>query len=91
MVECLNYNELKLLILKIISTHESIDAGSLLQELHSTQINLETHAVRMALMRYYKLGLLKRTRVAGAFRYSLSERGIARLTWLQQRAEGKTQ
>lgn len=87
----LDYNELKLLILRIILEHGPMDGSSLLKELASQEFNVEIHAVRMALMRYYKLGLLKRVRAGGAFSYSLSERGIARLDWLEKQTKSKKQ
>jgi DNA-binding transcriptional regulator PaaX len=90
-VSWLNYNELKLLILRVIMEHGSIDGSSLSEELSSKEFNVEIHAVRMALMRYYKLGLLKRVRAGGAFSYSLSERGIARLDWLKKQTKSKEQ
>jgi DNA-binding transcriptional regulator PaaX len=37
----------------------------------------------MALMRYYRQGLLKRVRSGGQFTYSLTDRGIRRLEWLE--------
>jgi DNA-binding transcriptional regulator PaaX len=43
----------------------------------------------MALMRYYKQGLLKRERQGGVFTYALSERGAQRLRWLEQQAHTK--
>ncbi len=68
-----------------------MDGGSLLEELASREFKVEIHAIRMALMRYYKLGLLKRARKGGAFTYSLSERGIARLDWLENQTKSKKQ
>jgi DNA-binding transcriptional regulator PaaX len=83
----LDYNQLKLLILRIISDHVAIDANSVLAELVSAGARADIHAVRMALVRYHRLGLLKRDRVGGMYRYSLSERGIARLRWLERQSE----
>jgi DNA-binding transcriptional regulator PaaX len=85
----LDYNQLKSLVLRIISEHGSMDANSVLSELATSGIRADVHAARMALMRYHKLGLLKRERVGGMFRYSLSQRGIARLSWLEQQ-KGKS-
>jgi DNA-binding transcriptional regulator PaaX len=45
---------------------------------------MDIHALRMALMRYYKQGLLKRERAGGMFTYTLTERGIQRLRWLEE-------
>ena len=44
---------------------------------------LEIHAVRMALMRYYRQGLVLRKKAGGSFSYSLSDRGSRRLEWLE--------
>jgi DNA-binding transcriptional regulator PaaX len=53
---------------------------------------MDIHALRMALMRYYKQGLLKRERAGGMFTYALTERGIQRLRWLEQQTlKSKTQ
>jgi len=80
----LDYNQLKSLILRRISDHVAMDANSVLAELVADGIRIDVHAVRMALVRYHRLGLVKRERAGGMFRYSLSERGIARLRWLEQ-------
>ena len=79
----MDYNELKLPVLNIISHTGSIDSGTLTKLLAEKKIVIEIHAVRMALMRYYKQGLLRRERTGGMFRYSLSERGVRRLRWLE--------
>lgn len=86
----MDYNQLKSLILRIILDHVAIDANSVLAELVSGGVRADIHAVRMALVRYHRLGLLKRERAGGMYRYSLSERGIARLRWLEQQ-KGKWQ
>jgi len=52
----------------------------------SKEITLDIHALRMALMRYYKQGLLNRERSGGTFTYTISERGIQRLRWLEGQA-----
>ena len=39
-------------------------------------------AVEMALLRYWRQGLLSRSRRAGRFQYALTERGLARKEWL---------
>jgi DNA-binding transcriptional regulator PaaX len=80
----LDYNQLKLAILRLLSDTGSLDSGDLAKKLESNGILLEIHALRMALMRYYKQGLLKRERHGGVLIYSLSERGLQRLHWLKQ-------
>jgi len=44
---------------------------------------VEIHAVRMALMRYYRQGLLLRKKEGGSFSYNLSDRGLHRFEWLE--------
>jgi len=80
----MEYNELKLRLLAILAKREGTDSASLSRELSESGLEIEIHAVRMAVMRYYKLGLLKRKRSGGMFIYSLTDRGIQRLRWLQE-------
>lgn len=79
----LHYNQLKELILRAL-LEEPKDSLLLVEEL-SRQRNgrFEIHAVRMALVRYYKQGLLNREKRAGVFNYSISDRGRRRLQWLE--------
>ena len=80
----MDYNRLKLVILQALSDAGPTDSEALAKRLEPTGILVEIHALRMALMRYYKLGLLKRERQGGVLVYSLSERGTERLRWLQE-------
>lgn len=80
----MDYNELKLRILAILAKREGMDSTSVAREVTSAGVTIDIHALRMALMRYYKLGLLKRERAGGTFTYSLSQRGLERLRWLEQ-------
>ena len=81
----LDYNVLKLRILRLLSKTGPADSGSLACTIAETkEIALDIHALRMALMRYYKQGLLKRERAGGRFKYALTERGIQRLRWLEE-------
>gem|GEM_PF-970799 len=81
----LNYNVLKLRILRLLSKTGPTDSSSLASTIaESKEITLDIHALRMALMRYHKQGLLKRERAGGTFTYALTERGIQRLRWLEQ-------
>jgi hypothetical protein len=80
----LDYNQLKRLLLRTLVDSGPIDSSSLCQRLSASRKDpFEIHAVRMALVRYYRQGLLKRIRSGGEFKYSLSSRGIARLQWLE--------
>jgi DNA-binding transcriptional regulator PaaX len=84
----LDYNVLKLRILRLLSKAGAADSNSLASTMmESNDAAIDIHALRMALMRYYKQGLLKREKVGGVFRYALTERGIQRLRWLEDQAE----
>ena len=89
----LDYNLLKLRILRLLSKTGPADSGSLASTIaEMKEISMDIHALRMALMRYYKQGLLKRERVGGIFTYALTERGIQRLRWLEaQTLKSKTE
>jgi DNA-binding transcriptional regulator PaaX len=83
----LDYNQLKRVLLRVLADNGPLDSDSLLQILTSSwKVQLEIHAVRMALMRYYRQGLLKRIRSGGQFTYALTDRGIRRLEWLEKQA-----
>jgi len=83
----LDYNQLKRVLLRVLADNGPLDSDSLLQTLSSPgKVQLEIHAIRMALMRYYRQGLLKRVRSGGQFTYSLTDRGIRRLEWLEKQA-----
>ena len=81
----MDYNQLKLLLLKAVFEIGPSDSSAIQMELKRRTIMLDVHALRMALMRYYKQGLLKRERQGGVFIYSLSERGVQRLRWLESK------
>ena len=79
----LDYNELKLSILRLLSDHRASDSVAIAAGLEALGIRLHMHAVRMALVRYYRQGLLTRQRRSGLYVYEISERGMKRLEWLQ--------
>jgi hypothetical protein len=108
----LDYNVLKLRILRLLSEVGPTDSDSLAGTIaasmdfvirpplgfpkifvrnHARVIPLDfgDHALRMALMRYHKQGLLKREKEGGVFRYALTERGNQRLHWLEEQATKK--
>jgi len=83
----LDYNQLKRVLLRVLADNGPLDSDSLLRALSSSgNVQSEIHAVRMALMRYYRQGLLKRVRSGGQFTYSLTDRGILRLDWLEKQS-----
>lgn len=86
----LHYNELKEMVLRALSP-VPMDSLMLFEELTRQGVDrFEIHAVRMALVRYYKQGLLTRERKLGVFSYGLSERGRRRLEWLESLHDAKT-
>ena len=71
------------MILRVLSIGPK-SSLSVVEELGRYRVEpLDVHAVRMALVRYYKQGLLNRERRSGMFVYSISERGLRRLEWLE--------
>jgi DNA-binding transcriptional regulator PaaX len=79
----MNYNELKIRILSLFESAQEFDSLKIRELLASEKtLRLTDKAVEMALMRYWRQGLLSRTRRAGRFQYSLTERGFARRQWL---------
>jgi hypothetical protein len=79
----MNYNELKIRILRLFESSEQFDSFKIRQLLATEKtLKLTDKAVEMALLRYWRQGLLSRTRRAGMFQYALTERGIARKEWL---------
>ena len=83
----MHYNELKRLILKTLSDQGLKDSSAVASELEALGVKLDMHAIRMALMRYYKQGLLGRERTSGKYVYRLSERGVRRLVWLESESK----
>jgi hypothetical protein len=80
-----DYNRLKVPVLQLLAIHGPMGSSSVVKKLaESRGIIIDVHALRMALMRYYKQGLLKRERSGGVFTYAISERGTQRLRWLEQ-------
>jgi len=79
----MNYNELKIRILGLFELTQDLDSFKIREILSTdTTLKLTDKAVEMALLRYWRQGLLSRTRRAGRFQYSLTQRGLARKEWL---------
>jgi hypothetical protein len=79
----LNYNELKIRILSLFESTGELDSRRIRELLAKEKaVQLTDKAVEMALMRYWRQGLLSRTRRSGMFQYTLTERGLARKKWL---------
>ncbi|HMB67210.1 MAG TPA: hypothetical protein VKM96_04615 [Candidatus Bathyarchaeia archaeon] len=81
----MHYNELKIRVLSLFESAHEFDSLKI-RELLATEkaLKLTDKAVEMALMRYWRQGLLSRTRKSGMFHYSLTERGLARREWLMK-------
>jgi DNA-binding transcriptional regulator PaaX len=81
----MHYNELKIRVLSLFESEQEFDSLKI-RELLATEktLKLTDKAVEMALMRYWRQGLLSRTRKSGMFHYSLTERGLARKEWLMK-------
>jgi len=79
----MHYNELKIRVLSLFKPAQELDSLKIRQLLATEEtLKLTDKAVEMALMRYWRQGLLSRTRKSGMFHYSLTERGFARKEWL---------
>ena len=79
----MNYNELKIRILGLFEPPQEFDSLKIRNLLATEKtLKLTDKAVEMALLRYWRQGLLSRTRRAGRFQYALTERGLARKEWL---------
>jgi DNA-binding transcriptional ArsR family regulator len=78
----MRYNETKKYILETLEESD-MDAQSIYEILNEfTDISIK--AVQMALLRYYRWGLLDRTRDDGIYNYEITDKGIERLNWLRE-------
>jgi predicted transcriptional regulator len=80
----MDYNELKIGVLSLFEPSGELDAEKVRTRLAGAQIELSDKAVEMALLRYFRQGLLSRTRRSGRFQYRLTEKGVARRIWLSK-------
>lgn len=81
----MHYNELKIRVLSLFESAQEFDSLKIRRLLaRENSLKLTDKAVEMALMRYWRQGLLSRTRRSGMFHYSLTERGFARRDWLMK-------
>lgn len=80
----LDYNQLKLRILGYLKFAKEYDSAQVLRFLSKEGVGHSDKAVEMALLRYWRQGLLARTRRSRRFYYSLTERGLARREWLEK-------
>jgi len=82
--EALRYNELKTVILDLLTTEGWCDSNRIIERARSeSALSGSSRAVRMALLRYHRHGLLHREWRRGEYVYKLSDRGARRLVWLK--------
>ena len=82
----MHYNELKVRVLGLFQPEHELSSLKVRELLSSDNtLNLTDKAIEMALMRYWRQGLLSRNRRGRFFHYSLNERGAARLAWLRKK------
>jgi len=80
----LDYNELKKQVLHLFGASQELGSNEIRQILERTDTILSDKAVKMALMRYTRQGLLVRSKKTGVYRYRLTEKGVARRIWLSK-------
>ena len=80
----MDYNQLKLKILALFEESREYSSSQILSLLASEKGSRHhDKAVDMALLRYWRQGLLKRERKQGRFHYILTEKGVTRKGWLR--------
>jgi hypothetical protein len=80
----MDYNELKIRVLSLFESSSELDSEKVRANLAGEKIELSDKAVEMALLRYFRQGLLSRTRRSGRFQYRMTEKGVARRIWLSK-------
>ncbi len=79
----MDYNQLKLMILELFNPAAEYESSQVLELVSQKGPNHHDKAIEMALLRYWRQGLLRRERRGSRFYYSLTERGEARRLWLR--------
>ena len=88
----LDYNQLKIRVLRMFKGDGELDSGQVLKLLSSEKgVHNGDKAVEMALLRYWRQGLLGRTRRGGRFYYNLTGRGVSRREWLTKVMRGPSE
>ena len=80
----MDYNELKKQVLNLFSGASEIASDEMRQALAKSDTILSDKAMKMALLRYTRQGLLVRSKKSGVYRYKLTEKGSARRDWLSK-------
>jgi len=88
----LRYNQLKTMVLQILTTDGWCDSNRVIERVQSeVGLSASPRAVRMALLRYHRYGLLHREWRRGEYLYRLSDRGAGRLLWLKGMATSRSE
>ena len=80
----MDYNQLKIRVLNLFLGSRELASEEILKLLQESKIESSDKAVKMALMRYTRQGLLTRDKKTGVFHYRLTEKGLARRNWLSK-------
>ena len=79
----MDYNQLKMRVLRLFDPPSEYDSAQVREMLAGQGVHQHGEkAVEMALLRYWRQGLLTRARKGRKFYYRLTERGLARKDWL---------
>lgn len=80
----MRYNELKTAVLEVFTTEGWCTSSQVMEKVRlSKGLEASPRALRMALLRYHRQGLLHREWRRGEYAYKLSDRGAQRLLWLK--------
>ena len=86
----LRYNELKTTVLQVLTTNGWCSSNFVIERVNlELGCNASPRAVRMALLRYHRYGLVHREWRGGEYAYRLSDRGAGRLLWLKGLVTGQ--
>lgn len=80
----MDYNQLKIRVLHLFKGPEELASEKIRALLLESKIELSDKAMKMALMRYTRQGLLARDKKAGHYQYRLTQKGVARRDWLSK-------
>jgi DNA-binding transcriptional regulator PaaX len=88
----LDYNQLKIRVLELFEADGELDSAQVLRLLAKEKgASNRDKAVEMALLRYWRQGLLARARKGGRFYYKLTGRGVSRREWLTKVMKGPSE
>ena len=80
----MDYNQLKIRVLRLFKGPEELASEKIRALLLESKTELSDKAMKMALMRYTRQGLLARDKKAGHYHYRLTQKGVARRDWLSR-------